>query len=61
MLVAEEEKRKLEREQTLNERVPALRLSGLSVQDLQVRHGECVTEVRVKPAAAQTEAEMQSN
>ncbi|XP_023688520.1 troponin I, slow skeletal muscle-like [Paramormyrops kingsleyae] len=35
MLVAEEEKRKLEREQTLNERVPALRLSGLSVPDLQ--------------------------
>ncbi|XP_048880462.1 troponin I4a [Brienomyrus brachyistius] len=35
MLVAEEEKRKLEREQTLNERAPALRLSGLSVQDLQ--------------------------
>uniref|UniRef100_A0A8C9TKC7 Troponin I4b, tandem duplicate 1 n=1 Tax=Scleropages formosus TaxID=113540 RepID=A0A8C9TKC7_SCLFO len=35
MLVAEEEKRKTERENTLNERVPPLRLSGLSVQELQ--------------------------
>ncbi|KAL4612736.1 troponin I, slow skeletal muscle-like [Arapaima gigas] len=35
LLVAEEEKRKVERENTLNERVPPLRLSGLSVPELQ--------------------------
>lgn len=36
MLVAEKEQNKRERESALNERVPPLKLSGLSVQELQV-------------------------
>lgn len=36
LVSAEKEDKKTERETTLNERVPALKLSGLSVQDLQV-------------------------
>ncbi|XP_020311541.1 troponin I, slow skeletal muscle-like [Oncorhynchus kisutch] len=35
MLMAEKEQKVIDRESTLNERVPALNLSGLSVQDLQ--------------------------
>ncbi|KAG5274136.1 hypothetical protein AALO_G00159580 [Alosa alosa] len=35
MLAAEKEEKKRERENTLNERLPPLKLSGLSVQDLQ--------------------------
>ncbi|XP_070299330.1 troponin I, slow skeletal muscle [Salvelinus sp. IW2-2015] len=35
MLVAEKEQKVIDRENTLSERVPALKLSGLSVQDLQ--------------------------
>ncbi|XP_013981284.1 troponin I, slow skeletal muscle [Salmo salar] len=35
MLVAEKEQKVIDRESTLHERVPALNLSGLSVQDLQ--------------------------
>uniref|UniRef100_A0A674F8P9 Troponin I, slow skeletal muscle-like n=1 Tax=Salmo trutta TaxID=8032 RepID=A0A674F8P9_SALTR len=35
MLVAEKEQKVIDRESTLSERVPALNLSGLSVQDLQ--------------------------
>ncbi|XP_030622461.1 troponin I, slow skeletal muscle-like [Chanos chanos] len=35
MLVTEKEEKKRERETTLNERVPPLQLSGLSVQELQ--------------------------
>ncbi|KAJ8416375.1 hypothetical protein AAFF_G00356630 [Aldrovandia affinis] len=35
MLVAEKEEKRLERETTLNERVPPLKLSGLSMQELQ--------------------------
>ncbi|XP_028815109.1 troponin I, slow skeletal muscle-like [Denticeps clupeoides] len=35
MLAAEKEEKKQERESTLSERVPPLKLSGLSVQDLQ--------------------------
>lgn len=37
MLVAEKEQNKRERESALNERVPPLKLSGLSVQELQVQ------------------------
>lgn len=36
MLKVEKEERKKEREVTLSERVPPLKLSGLSVQELQV-------------------------
>ncbi|KAG5845115.1 hypothetical protein ANANG_G00135430 [Anguilla anguilla] len=35
MLVAEKEEKRVERENTLNERVPPLQLSGLSLQELQ--------------------------
>ncbi|KAG7454720.1 hypothetical protein MATL_G00262780 [Megalops atlanticus] len=35
MLVAEKEEKRVERENTLNERVPPLKLAGLSVQELQ--------------------------
>ncbi|XP_036375691.1 troponin I, slow skeletal muscle-like isoform X2 [Megalops cyprinoides] len=35
MLLAEKEEKRVERENTLNERVPPLSLSGLSVQELQ--------------------------
>ncbi|KAG7456094.1 hypothetical protein MATL_G00248070 [Megalops atlanticus] len=35
MLVTEKEEKKREREKTLNERVPPLQLSGLSMQELQ--------------------------
>ncbi|XP_070973479.1 troponin I, slow skeletal muscle-like [Oncorhynchus clarkii lewisi] len=35
MLMAEKEQKVIDRESTLSERVPALNLSGLSVQDLQ--------------------------
>ncbi|CAB1322723.1 unnamed protein product [Coregonus sp. 'balchen'] len=35
MLVAEKEQKVIDRETTLSERVPALKISGLSVQDLQ--------------------------
>lgn len=36
LLVKEKEQKKTERENALNERVPPLKLSGLSVQELQV-------------------------
>lgn len=36
MLVAEKEQNKRERDNALNERVPHLKLSGLSAQELQV-------------------------
>lgn len=36
LLEEEKKEKKIERESTLNERVPALSLTGLSVQDLQV-------------------------
>lgn len=35
MLAAEDEKRRIERENTLNERVPPLQMSGFSAHDLQ--------------------------
>ncbi|KAI1883474.1 hypothetical protein AGOR_G00231820 [Albula goreensis] len=35
MLVAEKEEKRIERETTLNERVPPLKLSGMSMQELQ--------------------------
>lgn len=43
MLEKEKEKKKQEREATLSERLPPLQLSGLSMQDLQVCAGHCVT------------------
>lgn len=43
MLEKDKEKTKQEREAALNERLPPLKLSGLSLQDLQVCAGHCVT------------------
>lgn len=37
MLIVEKDEKKKEREITLSERVPPLKLSGLSVQELQVK------------------------
>lgn len=37
MLIVEKEEKKKDREVSLNERVPPLKLSGLSVQELQVK------------------------
>lgn len=36
MLIVEQEEKRKEKEVTLSERVPPLKLSGLSVQELQV-------------------------
>lgn len=43
MLEKDKEKKKQEKEATLSERLPPLQLSGLSMQDLQVCAGHCVT------------------
>lgn len=43
MLEKDKEKKKQEREAALSERLPPLQLSGLSMQDLQVCAGHCVT------------------
>lgn len=37
MLLVEKEEKRKERETTLSERIPPLKLSGLSVQELQVK------------------------
>lgn len=52
MLDSENQVRRDERERILNERVPALQLSGLSAQDLQVSAEE---------SAAQTTDQTQSS
>lgn len=43
MLEKEKEEKKHEREATLNDKVPALQLSGLSMQDLQVCAGHSMS------------------
>lgn len=43
MLEKDKEEKKQEREATLSERVPPLQLSGLSLQDLQVCAGHCMS------------------
>ena len=43
MLLAEIDDKIKERDSTLNERVPPLKLSGMSVQELQVLHARFVT------------------
>lgn len=43
MLDKEKEEKKQEREATLSDRVPPLQLSGLSLQDLQVWAGHCMS------------------
>lgn len=42
MLIVEEQEKKKEKETVLSERVPPLKLSGLSVQELQVKSLEPV-------------------
>lgn len=42
LLVQEEEEKRIERENTLKQNAPPLKLTGLSVQELQVLDGVCV-------------------
>lgn len=46
MLIVEKQNNEKEREQALAERVPPLSLSGLSVQELQVRENKSINGTR---------------